>query len=74
MNTQLDIKKRQKTEKGYFFTKGEVMTDFKAAIFDMDGTLLDSMWVWLEVDRKFLEGRGLPMDEAVSYTHLPHGR
>lgn len=39
------------------------MTDFKAAIFDMDGTLLDSMWVWLEVDRKFLEGRGLPMDE-----------
>ena len=36
------------------------MTDFKAAIFDMDGTLLDSMWVWLEVDRKFLEGRGLP--------------
>ena len=28
-------------------------------IFDLDGTLLDSMWVWDDVDREFLGNRGL---------------
>lgn len=28
-------------------------------VFDFDGTLVDSMWVWDEVDRQFLEKRGL---------------
>ena len=27
----------------------------KAVIFDMDGTLTDSMWIWPEVDRIFLK-------------------
>ena len=31
---------------------------FSAAIFDLDGTLLDSMSVWSEVDRQFLLRRG----------------
>ena len=26
----------------------------KGAIFDMDGTLLDSMWVWRQIDVDFL--------------------
>lgn len=30
----------------------------KGAIFDLDGTLLDSMWVWERVDREFLAKRG----------------
>ncbi|MBO4686994.1 MAG: HAD family phosphatase [Clostridiales bacterium] len=30
----------------------------KAAIFDLDGTLLDSMWVWKKIDAEFLERRG----------------
>ncbi|MEG0614426.1 MAG: HAD family phosphatase [Oscillospiraceae bacterium] len=34
------------------------MTDFKAAIFDLDGTLIDSNGVWAEIDRKFLAKRG----------------
>lgn len=41
----------------------------KAAIFDMDGTLIDSMGVWQQIDRQFLHRRGfdLPQDymEAV---------
>ena len=30
----------------------------KAAIFDLDGTLLDSMWMWKKCDERFLEERG----------------
>lgn len=33
--------------------------DFKGAIFDLDGTLLDSMRVWVEVDNEFLSRRGI---------------
>jgi len=38
----------------------------KAAIFDLDGTLLDSMWVWHAVDREFFAARGMevPADYA----------
>lgn len=35
----------------------------KGAIFDLDGTLLDSMWVWHEVDTRFLLNHGLPVKE-----------
>ncbi|WP_234117090.1 HAD family hydrolase [Clostridium hydrogenum] len=31
----------------------------KAAIFDMDGTLIDSMWVWEKIDVEFLKKRNL---------------
>ncbi len=30
----------------------------KGAIFDLDGTLLDSMWVWGRIDKEFLGERG----------------
>lgn len=36
---------------------------YKACIFDLDGTLLDSMGVWREVDETFLGKRGLPFTE-----------
>ena len=32
-----------------------------AAIFDLDGTLLDSMWVWHRVDEDFFAARGIPI-------------
>lgn len=32
----------------------DLMQDTDAVIFDLDGTLLDSMWVWVDVDRDFL--------------------
>ena len=47
----------------------------KAVIFDMDGSLVDSMWIWPEVDRIYMEKYGLkqPADfhkaiEGKSYT------
>lgn len=33
-------------------------------LFDLDGTLIDSNGVWLEVDRAFLHRRGLPYTQA----------
>ncbi|MDE6314415.1 MAG: HAD family phosphatase [Lachnospiraceae bacterium] len=35
------------------------MKEFKGAIFDLDGTILDSMWVWKQVDMNFLGKRGI---------------
>ena len=52
-----------------------MLTDIEAVIFDMDGSLVDSMWIWTEVDRIFMEKYGLvpPKDfhkaiEGKSYT------
>lgn len=40
------------------------MTGYKAVIFDLDGTLVDSMWIWEQIDIDFLKARGheLPGD------------
>lgn len=40
-----------------------MLKDIKAVIFDMDGTLIDSMWVWREVDIEFLKKRGIELPE-----------
>ena len=44
----------------------------KGAIVDLDGTILDSMWVWAEVDRKFLSARGhdVPNDYMEAINHM----
>ena len=40
------------------------MNDIKAVLFDLDGTLLDSMYVWQYVDEEFLCRRGItPPDD-----------
>jgi HAD superfamily hydrolase (TIGR01509 family) len=38
---------------------------FKGAIFDMDGTILDSMGCWRSLNVKFLKKRGLPVPEEI---------
>ncbi len=39
------------------------MSEVKGAIFDLDGTLLDSMGIWAQIDRRFLEKRGIPLPD-----------
>lgn len=50
----------------------QILSDFDGFIFDLDGTLLDSLWVWEEVDRTFLTRRGLPVtpDYAKAIAHM----
>ncbi|RGY99398.1 HAD family phosphatase [Clostridium sp. AM58-1XD] len=52
-----------------------VLKDKKAVIFDLDGTLVDSMWMWKEIDIEYLGRFGLscPSDlqkviEGMSFT------
>lgn len=44
----------------------------KAAIFDMDGTLIDSMWVWEKIDVEYLARRNIaiPKDLRAAIEHL----
>ncbi|KUO71594.1 MAG: HAD family hydrolase [Clostridia bacterium BRH_c25] len=39
--------------------------DIKAIIFDVDGTLIDSMWIWKQVDVEFLSKRGISLPERL---------
>ncbi len=40
----------------------------KCAIFDMDGTLVDSMWIWDHAASNFLKARGITPPEDVDST------
>lgn len=42
------------------------MSEIKAAIFDLDGTLVDSMYVWHKVDVDFLSQRGFEVPDDYS--------
>ena len=41
--------------------KNRPIISFDAAIFDLDGTLLDSMGIWEKIDEDFLGRRGIPV-------------
>ncbi|MHC1719437.1 MAG: HAD family hydrolase [Clostridiaceae bacterium] len=38
-----------------------MLENIEGAIFDMDGTLVDSMWVWYAINKDFLAKRNLPV-------------
>lgn len=57
-----------------------MLTDVSGVIFDLDGTLVDSMWMWHDIDKEFLEGynielpsdlqgyiEGMSFDETANY-------
>ncbi|MDR3313938.1 MAG: HAD family phosphatase [Oscillospiraceae bacterium] len=50
----------------------ELFPPHRAAIFDLDGTLLDSMWVWHKVDAEFFARRSLafPADYAAGIVSM----
>lgn len=59
---------------GHGHRKGDTsMKPFVGAIFDLDGTLLDSMDVWNEIDRIFLSRRGISVPEDYLQVVAPHG-
>lgn len=42
------------------------MDGIKGAIFDLDGTLFDSLWMWEEIDKRFLGKRGFDVPDDYS--------
>ena len=38
----------------------------EGVIFDLDGTLLDSTWVWSQIDTDFLKKRGFEVPKDYS--------
>ena len=45
-----------------------MIKDIEAVIFDLDGTLVDSMWIWKQIDIDYLEKRGISLPEDLQKT------
>lgn len=43
--------------------KNEIFKGMEAVIFDLDGTLVDSMWMWRQIDIEYLGRFGIPLPE-----------
>ncbi|MBM7833927.1 HAD family hydrolase [Clostridium sardiniense] len=43
-----------------------MFNDVKAAIFDLDGTLIDSMWVWEQIDMDYLGEKNIEVPENLN--------
>ena len=43
--------------------RGNSIEGIEAAIFDLDGTLVDSMWMWYKIDEEFLGQFGVAVPE-----------
>ena len=45
--------------------KHEMLRNIDAVIFDMDGSLVDSMWMWRSIDIEYLGRYGIPLPESL---------
>lgn len=45
--------------------KYSILDDIQAVIFDLDGTLVDSMWIWEAIDREYFQRHGLKVPEGL---------
>lgn len=43
----------------------EKLPDFKGILFDLDGTLVDSMWMWRQIDIEYLARFGIPLPDGL---------
>ena len=41
----------------------EMLKDIKAVIFDLDGSLVDSMWMWRDIDIEYLGKFGIALPD-----------
>ena len=44
----------------------EILKNIEAIIFDLDGTLIDSMWIWKQIDIDFLTKRGIELPDDLT--------
>ena len=44
-----------------------MLKDIEAIIFDVDGTLIDSMWIWTDIDELFLEKYNLEKNSYILF-------
>lgn len=55
------------------FRMEDYFMEIKGAIFDLDGTLIDSTWIWNKIDCDFLGKRGFDVPEDYVYHIAPLG-
>ena len=40
-----------------------MLRNINAVLFDLDGSLVDSMWIWKDIDREYLGRFNIPLPE-----------
>ena len=55
-----------------------MLRNINAVLFDLDGSLVDSMWIWKDIDREYLGRFNIPLPEdlqssieGMSFRRLP---
>lgn len=48
-----------------------MLKDIKGAIFDLDGTLVDSTWVWKQIDNDYLKSKGYTVPDNL-HSEISH--